>query len=166
MGVPAEAVEVDLPHHPGKIAIEQPCRVAILERLVVADGVRSTLGRKLGREWHRDTAYGVAARAYVDSGKHDDPWISSHLELRGADHELLSGYGWVFPLGGGQVNIGVGTLATARRPADVALRPLLGVYADLTNAYTPSLGLMGHESLIMQQSDSGEIVLPASIRPR
>ena len=29
--------------------------------------------------------------------------------------------------------------------------------ADLTNAYTPSFGLMGHESLIMQRSDIGEI---------
>jgi FAD/FMN-containing dehydrogenase/Fe-S oxidoreductase len=29
--------------------------------------------------------------------------------------------------------------------------------ADLTHAYTPSFGLMGHESLIMQQSDIGEI---------
>jgi FAD/FMN-containing dehydrogenase/Fe-S oxidoreductase len=32
-----------------------------------------------------------------------------------------------------------------------------GVHADLTNAYTPSFGLMGHESLIMQQSDIGTI---------
>lgn len=31
------------------------------------------------------------------------------------------------------------------------------LYADLTNAYTPSFGLMGHESLIMQQSDIGSI---------
>lgn len=31
------------------------------------------------------------------------------------------------------------------------------LHADLTNAYTPSFGLMGHESLIMQQSDIGEI---------
>lgn len=31
------------------------------------------------------------------------------------------------------------------------------MYADLTNAYTPSFGLMGHESLIMQQSDIGAI---------
>ena len=30
-------------------------------------------------------------------------------------------------------------------------------YADLTNAYTPSFGLMGHESIIMQQSDIGAI---------
>ena len=29
--------------------------------------------------------------------------------------------------------------------------------ADLTHAYTPSFGLMGHESLIMQQSDIGDI---------
>ncbi|MEH0165205.1 FAD/FMN-binding oxidoreductase [Paucibacter sp. JuS9] len=33
----------------------------------------------------------------------------------------------------------------------------LTTYADLTNAYTPSFGLMGHESLIMQQSDIGAI---------
>ena len=31
------------------------------------------------------------------------------------------------------------------------------MYSDLTNAYTPSFGLMGHESLIMQQSDIGAI---------
>jgi menaquinone-9 beta-reductase len=106
------------------------------ERLIVADGVRSTLGKKLGRTWHRDTAYGVAARSYVDSRKHDDPWISSHLELRGPSTgsgtrgEILSGYGWIFPLGDGQVNIGVGTLATEKRPANVALRPLMQFYAD------------------------------------
>ncbi|MFC5498354.1 DUF3683 domain-containing protein [Caenimonas terrae] len=42
-------------------------------------------------------------------------------------------------------------------PSDGNGAPLLGVYADLTNAYTPSFGLMGHESLIMQQSDIGAI---------
>ncbi|MGY1621977.1 geranylgeranyl reductase family protein [Geodermatophilus sp. SYSU D00965] len=101
-------------------------------RLVVADGARSPLGRVLGREWHRETAYGVAARGYVRSARADDEWISSHLELRGGESELLSGYGWVFPLGAasGQVNIGVGTLATARRPAGVALKALLETYAD------------------------------------
>ena len=101
-------------------------------RLVVADGVRSPLGRVLGREWYRDTAYGVAARGYVTSGRSDDEWISSHLELRGSEGELLSGYGWVFPLGAaaGEVNIGVGTLATARRPAGVQLKALLETYTD------------------------------------
>lgn len=100
-------------------------------RLIVADGVRSTLGKMLGRTWHRETAYGVAARSYVKSGRSDDPWISSHLELRGEAGELLSGYGWVFPLSDGEVNLGVGTLATAKRPAGVQLRPLMEFYAKL-----------------------------------
>ena len=93
-------------------------------RLIVADGARSTLGRVLGREWHRDTAYGVAARGYIKSGRSDDEWISSHLELRGEDNEVLAGYGWVFPLSDGEVNIGVGTLATASPPGpDPAAQP-------------------------------------------
>ncbi len=98
-------------------------------RLIVADGVRSPLGRALGRQWHRDTAYGVAARSYVKSGRSDDEWISSHLELRGEQGGILSGYGWIFPLSDGEVNLGVGTLATAKRPANVQLRPLMEFYA-------------------------------------
>ncbi|MDP3894835.1 geranylgeranyl reductase family protein [Nocardioides sp.] len=99
-------------------------------QLVVADGVRSPLGKVLGREWHRDTVYGVAGRSYVASQMSDDPWISSHLELRDGDGTVLSGYGWIFPLGTGEVNLGVGTLATAKRPANVAIRPLMQLYAD------------------------------------
>ena len=99
-------------------------------RVIIADGARSQLGRKLGREWHRDTAYGVAARGYINSERSDDPWISSHLELRGTENEILSGYGWIFPLGQGQVNIGVGTLATEKHPADTNLRALLNQYTD------------------------------------
>jgi geranylgeranyl reductase family protein len=100
------------------------------QRLVVADGVRSPLGKVLGREWHRETVYGVAGRSYVASEMSDDPWISSHLELRGEDGEILSGYGWIFPLGTGEVNLGVGTLATAKRPANVAIKPLMSFYAE------------------------------------
>ena len=95
--------------------------------LVVADGVRSPLGRLLGRTWHRETAYGVAARGYVDDGARRRLDLHRHLELRGEQGELLSGYGWIFPLGGGRVNVGVGTLATAKRPANVSLKPLMRV---------------------------------------
>ncbi|UUW91811.1 geranylgeranyl reductase family protein [Pimelobacter simplex] len=111
-------------------------RVIACKRLVVADGVRSPLGKVLGREWHRDTVYGVAGRSYVTSTRADDPWISSHLELRGEQDEILSGYGWIFPLGkdSGEVNLGAGTLATAKRPADVAIKPLMKLYADRLRA--------------------------------
>ena len=101
-----------------------------VKNVIIADGVRSQLGRKLNRTWHRDTAYGVAARAYIKSERHDDPWISSHLELRGSENEILSGYGWIFPQGNGEVNIGVGTLATQKRPADINLRALISQYTE------------------------------------
>src|SRR6476619_3896774 len=109
----------------GDETLEVDCR-----RLVVADGVRSPLGKLLGRAWHRDTVYGVAGRSYVTSTMSDYPWISSHLELRGEQGEVLSGYGWIFPLGTGEVNLGAGTLATAKRPADVAIKPLMRLYAE------------------------------------
>ncbi len=127
-GVKAVGVE----HDGGKVTsvtfeggMEIECK-----KLIVADGVRSTLGRKLGRQWHRDTTFGVAARAYIDSERSADPWISSHLELRDGEGTLQPGYGWIFPLGTGEVNIGVGTLATAKRPGPGALRPLLDLYTS------------------------------------
>ncbi|HEU4360402.1 MAG TPA: menaquinone reductase [Mycobacterium sp.] len=99
--------------------------------LIVADGARSPLGRVLGRQWHQETVYAVAARGYLASPRSDEPWLTSHLELRSPDGAVLPGYGWIFPLGNGEVNIGVGALATTKRPADVALRPLMSYYADL-----------------------------------
>lgn len=50
--------------------------------LIVADGARSTLGRVLGRQWHKETVYGVAIRGYIGTPRSAEPWITSHLELR------------------------------------------------------------------------------------
>lgn len=99
--------------------------------LIVADGVRSALGRVLGRRWHQETVYGIAARGYLATERSDDPWLTSHLELRSPDGAVLPGYGWIFPLGNGEVNIGVGALSTIKRPAELALRPLMSYYTDL-----------------------------------
>ncbi len=100
-------------------------------QLVIADGARSPFGRKLGRRWHQETVYGVAARGYLSSPRSEEPWLTSHLELRSPDGAVLPGYGWIFPLGNGEVNIGVGALSTVKRPADLALRPLISYYTDL-----------------------------------
>jgi len=59
-----------------------------------------------------------------------DPWITSHLELRDEQGRSVPGYGWIFPLGGGSMNIGVGSLATGRRASSVNLHTLLHHYAD------------------------------------
>ncbi|ORB11029.1 menaquinone reductase [Mycobacterium noviomagense] len=99
--------------------------------LIVADGARSPLGRVLGRRWHQETVYGIAARGYLATPRSDEPWLTSHVEVRSPDGAVLPGYGWIFPLGNGEVNIGVGALSTSKRPAELALRPLMTYYADL-----------------------------------
>ncbi|MFC6236468.1 geranylgeranyl reductase family protein [Longivirga aurantiaca] len=99
------------------------------EHVIVADGGKSHLGRLLGRAWHKETVFGVASRAYATSPMADDPWITSHLELRDESGRMMGGYGWVFPLGNGLVNVGAGTLATSKRPANINLRKLTEEYA-------------------------------------
>ncbi len=69
-------------------------------RLIVADGVRSQLGRVLGREWHRSTAYGVAARAYISSGRSDDPYTDQQREEWELDGELRATWSAMLPMGG------------------------------------------------------------------
>ncbi|MET0699022.1 MAG: menaquinone reductase [Mycobacterium sp.] len=133
LGVKAVGVEHDSEGRVSAVLLADGARV-ICRSLIVADGARSTLGRELGRQWHQETVYGVAARAYIASPRSDEPWISSDLELRSVDGDVLPGYGWIFPLGNGEVNIGVGALATAKRPADAALRPLIRHYTDLRRA--------------------------------
>jgi menaquinone-9 beta-reductase len=130
LGTKAVGVHHDSSRRVVSLTLADGTEVACRE-LIVADGVRSSLGRKLGRRWHQETAYGVAARGYLSTDRSDDPWLTSHLELRSPDGAVLPGYGWIFPLGNGEVNIGVGALSTSKRPADLPLRPLISYYADL-----------------------------------
>jgi flavin-dependent dehydrogenase len=55
---------------------------------------------------------GMAIRGYFESPFHDEPWIESHLDLRDRDGNHLPGYGWIFPVGDGTVNVGAGLLDT------------------------------------------------------
>jgi geranylgeranyl reductase family protein len=80
--------------------------------LVVADGANSRLGRALGTARSRRHPLGMAIRGYFRSPYHDEPWIESHLDLRDPDGRALPGYGWIFPVGDGTVNVGVGLLST------------------------------------------------------
>jgi len=80
--------------------------------LVVADGANSRFGRSLGAARDRTYPLGMAVRGYFTSPFHDEPWIESHLDLRDRDGNHLPGYGWVFPVGDGAVNVGVGLLST------------------------------------------------------
>jgi geranylgeranyl reductase family protein len=80
--------------------------------VVVADGANSRFGRALGTWRDRRYPLGMAIRGYYESPRHDEPWIESHLDIRDKAGNVLPGYGWVFPLGDGRVNVGVGLLST------------------------------------------------------
>ncbi|NNN00609.1 MAG: geranylgeranyl reductase family protein [Acidimicrobiaceae bacterium] len=80
--------------------------------LVVGDGQNSRLGRELGTARNRSWPMGMALRGYYTSDRHDEAWIDSHLDIRDPHGAVVPGYGWIFPLGDGRVNVGVGLLST------------------------------------------------------
>lgn len=80
--------------------------------VVVADGANSRFGRALGTARDRSYPMGMAIRGYFTSPYHDEPWIESHLDLRDRDGNYMPGYGWIFPVGDGTINVGVGLLDT------------------------------------------------------
>ncbi len=81
--------------------------------VIVADGQNSRLGRELGVQRNRQWPMGMALRGYYSSDRYAEPWIESHLDIRDPSGEVVPGYGWIFPLGDGRVNVGVGLLSTA-----------------------------------------------------
>jgi geranylgeranyl reductase family protein len=94
------------------------------EVVVAADGASSRFAQALGLVRDEQRPIGVAIRQYYRSERDTDPWIDSYLELwRGQD--LLPGYGWVFPLADGTVNVGVGLLNTSAHFRNINYRRLL-----------------------------------------
>lgn len=79
--------------------------------VIVADGSLSRFGRALGNARDRRYPMGLAIRGYYGSDRDHDEYIESHLDIRRGD-DILPGYGWVFPVGDGTVNVGVGLLST------------------------------------------------------
>ena len=80
--------------------------------VVVADGANSRFGRALGTGRDRGHPQGMAIRGYFVSPRHAEALIESHLDVRDRDGNVLPGYGWIFPVGDGRVNVGVGLLST------------------------------------------------------
>jgi menaquinone-9 beta-reductase len=83
--------------------------------VIVADGSLSRFGRALGTSRDKSYPQGMAIRGYFKSPRHDDPFIESHLDIRDRQGNVVPGYGWIFPLGDGRLNVGIGLLSTADR---------------------------------------------------
>ncbi|MCU1488861.1 MAG: geranylgeranyl reductase family protein [Acidimicrobiaceae bacterium] len=96
---------------------------------VVADGSNSRFGRALGAGRDRQLPMGLAIRGYYTSPRHAEPWIESHLDIR-QDGAVMPGYGWIFPVGDGRVNVGVGLLSTADRWRQINTTKLMDAFVQ------------------------------------
>jgi geranylgeranyl reductase family protein len=115
--------------HNGSIEMVQP------KVTVIADGSMNRFGRELGTERRRDYPMGLAARGYYSSARSTDPFLESQLDLRDSSGATIPGYGWVFPLGDGTVNVGVGLLSTFTRWKHVNTTHMMADYAATAPAY-------------------------------
>lgn len=83
--------------------------------VIDAGGVAARLATSMGIEKNEKRPMGVAVRTYFRSPRHDDEWMESQLELWDGPREasnLLPGYGWIFALGDGTVNVGLGSVSS------------------------------------------------------
>ncbi|MCQ4081260.1 geranylgeranyl reductase family protein [Streptomyces sp. RB6PN25] len=105
--------------------------------VVAADGNSTRLSLAMGLHRREDRPMGVAVRTYFTSPRHDDDYLESWLELwdrRGGQDgspmskdqgRLLPGYGWIFGMGDGTSNVGLGVLNTSPAFKDLDWREIL-----------------------------------------
>jgi menaquinone-9 beta-reductase len=99
--------------------------------VVAADGNSTRLSLAMGLRKRDDRPMGVAVRTYYTSPRHDDDWLESWLELWDGDR-LLPGYGWIFGVGDGTVNAGLGILNSSTAFGRVDYKDLLRRWLDTT----------------------------------
>ncbi|MCM3660883.1 geranylgeranyl reductase family protein [Georgenia satyanarayanai] len=101
-------------------------------RIVVdAGGVSARLATTMGIEKNDNRPMGVAIRTYFTSPRHDDPMMESHLELWDGEpgrSNLMPGYGWIFALGDGTVNVGLGSLSSTAKPTKLDYKGLFATW--------------------------------------
>ena len=126
VGVTARTADADGTKH-GEVTYRAPLVVA-------ADGNSSRLSVAAGRERLENRPMGVAVRTYYRSEAftHDE-WLESHLELWDGD-KLLPGYGWIFGLGDGTVNVGLGILDSSPAFGKVDYKALMQRWVDRADA--------------------------------
>ena len=99
--------------------------------VVACDGNSTRLSLAMGLRKRDDRPMGVAVRTYYTSPRTNDDWLESWLELWDGDR-LLPGYGWIFGVGDGTVNAGLGILNSSGAFQSVDYRDLLRRWLDTT----------------------------------
>jgi flavin-dependent dehydrogenase len=102
---------------------------------------------------------GLAIRQYFRSPMQSSGWFDAYLDVRSRD-VALPGYGWVFPVGDGTVNVGVGLLSTFGGWREVNLHAL----QDAFIAGLPSEWEVG-SSTVCSKPRGGRLFMGGSVWP-
>ncbi len=129
--------------------------------VIVADGSLSRFGRALGGTRDRRLVQGMAIRGYFESPLHDDPWIESALDVRDRNGDALPGYGWIFPVGDGTINVGIGLLSTFRGWRDVNTSHLMREWAATAPAHWEI-----DPDAILGPATGGRLPMAGSVHPK
>jgi menaquinone-9 beta-reductase len=97
---------------------------------VAADGAASRFAAHAGVRRDPSRPLGIAARRYYRAPNLAGPWFESWLDLWDGDL-LLPGYGWLFPMAEGRINLGAGLLNTFRNFEDVSAQQLFAAFARM-----------------------------------
>lgn len=103
--------------------------------VVAADGNSTRLSIAMGINRREKLPMGVAVRTYYHSPLHDSPYIESWPQLwdgKPGESNLLPGYGWIFPMGDGTCNVGLGILNTSNAFGRIDYRQMLKTWMDNT----------------------------------
>lgn len=105
--------------------------------VVDAGGVSARLATSVGREKDPKRPMGVAVRAYFRSPLATTTLMESQLELwagKPGKSEQLPGYAWIFPVGEGLVNVGLGSLSSTAAPTGIDYRKVFKTWLENTPA--------------------------------
>lgn len=110
-----EGIELEWRHNAIRSVLARRASDGALVRVrarwvVLAEGSNARLARSLGAKRDTTQPLGLAIRTYLPSARSAEPWIESALDVRDDSGRVMPGYGWVFPMGDGSVNIGFGLL--------------------------------------------------------
>jgi geranylgeranyl reductase family protein len=129
--------------------------------VVIADGSLSRFGRLLGMQRRKDYPFGLAVRGYWKSKNSRDSFIESQLDMRDKEGKAMPGYGWVFPLGDGEINIGAGAVSSFKGWKGLNTSQLLEAYVEWLPDYW---GLT--DTSLVREPIGGKLPMALSVGPR
>lgn len=99
----------------------------LADAVIAADGAYSPVKRALKLRSKYNGYSAIAIRAEMSAVRPDSDSLDIHLKVA-FNGDQLPGYGWVFPLGDGRVNIGLGYVNSYKRWQQINASQLMGEF--------------------------------------